>query len=174
MDVYQRVEALDRLVDDFPDHIRTAARSTHGWPMLVHRHTNNWKRFEELAKQLELRAEYPLNATDGARFRPDTPMVRYLDPLICKLNYVRTVMQYGEYKSAEEEKQRLRSFLWNGQDERPCDFEVEAAGSLKRLPSLTKFTAAEWAEKAVVPFIMAADARDWKNCDDTQSKAYGF
>jgi hypothetical protein len=38
-DAYQRVEALDDLADEFPDHIRTAARSMHAWPMLMPRHT---------------------------------------------------------------------------------------------------------------------------------------
>lgn len=163
---YERVEALDRLADDFPEHVRTAARQMHGWPMLARRHTNNRKRFQELATRLELGTEYPLDATESARFRPDTPLVRYLDPLICQLTYVRTVTKDSNCKSAEEEREKLRLWLWDGQNERPTDGEVEAAGALKQLPPLTKATAKEWAEKVVVPFIMVTDARDWKNCED--------
>jgi hypothetical protein len=65
-DVYQRVAELDRLADEFPDHIRTAAQRMHAWPMLVHRHTNNNRRFEELVKQLEVGAEYPYDMVDAA------------------------------------------------------------------------------------------------------------
>jgi hypothetical protein len=72
-DVYQRVMELDQLADEFPKQIRDAARHMHGWPMLTHRHTNNRRRFQQLAKRLELGVEYPLDASEGARFRPDTP-----------------------------------------------------------------------------------------------------
>ena len=94
-DTYQRVEALDKLADEFPDHVRTAARQMHGWPMLVHRHTNNHRRFKELVERLELGVDYPLDASEGARFRPDTPMVRYLDPLIFKILYVQRMASYS-------------------------------------------------------------------------------
>lgn len=163
-DTYRRVEELDRLADEFPDHVRTAARRMHGWPMLAHRHTNNRKRFRELAARLELGADYPLDATEAARFRPDTPLVRYLDPWICRLVYVRNVIADMSYESVEKEKESLRLWLSDERDERASDEEVEAAGELRRLPPLTKTTVNEWAEKAVVPVIMATDARDWKNC----------
>ena len=34
------------------------------------------------------------------------------------------------------------------------------------MPPLTKATANEWAKKALVPLILATDARDWKNCEE--------
>jgi hypothetical protein len=165
-DTYQRVEALDELADEFPEHVRTAARLMHGWPMLAHRHTNNRNRFQELAKRLELGVDYPLDATEGARFRPDTPLVRYLDPLMCKLVYVRNVTANNTYGTAEEESKSLRQWWWEGQDERPSDEEVEIARTLRQLPPLTKATANDWAEKAVVPTILVTDAPDWKNCTE--------
>jgi hypothetical protein len=165
-DTYQRVEELDRLVDDFPDHVKLAALQMHGWPMLARRHTNNKKRFKELATRLELGVNSPLDSTDRARFRPDTPLVRYLDPIVCKLVYVYEVLQYVEKGAAEDEKEMLRRWLWDSQTERPTDEEVEAITLLKGLPRLTKSTANEWAEKTVVPTILATDARDWKNCNE--------
>ena len=165
-DTYERVAILNDFADEFPDHVRTAARQMHGWPMLIHRHTNNRKRFAELAKRLELGVDYPLDATEGARFRPDTPLVRYLDALVFKLNNIRDRMGYLRGKSADDEREHVRSWLRDGKDAVPTDQEVEAIGALKQLPPLTKATAIEWAEKAVVPVIMATDACDWKNCEE--------
>lgn len=38
--------------------------------------------------------------------------------------------------------------------------------AVRDLPPLTKATVTPWAEKAVVPLILATDARDWKNCTE--------
>ncbi len=164
-DTYQRVESLDKLADEFPEFVRTAARQMHAWPMLVHRHTNNRRRFQQLAKRLELGAEYPTDASEGARFRPGTPLVRYLDPLVCRIDYVRSAAQNAKYESAEDEKESLRQWWGDWQDERPSDEVMAQLRGVPQLPPLTKATAIEWAEKAVVPAIMVTDARDWKNCD---------
>ena len=64
-DTYQHVAALDKLVDDFPDHVKLAARRMDAWPMLCHRHTNNRRRFNKLATRLELGAEYPFDASEA-------------------------------------------------------------------------------------------------------------
>jgi hypothetical protein len=165
-DTYQRVEDLDRLVDEFPDYIRMEAREMHGWPMLAQRHTNNNRRFKELAARLELGVKYPLDASEGARFRPDTPMVRYLDPLIFKLLYVQRMVSYSTHESEEKKRESLRQWWWDGQNERPDDEVVAALRALPHLPPLTKTTAIKWTEKAVVPVILATVARDWKNCDE--------
>jgi hypothetical protein len=165
-DTYCRVEELDRMADSFPEHVKMAARRMHGWPMLAHRHTNNRKRFKELAERLELGIEYPLDATDGARFRPDTPLVRYLDPLVCKLVYVRNLTANETYETVEDETESLRFWWGDCQEERPTDEEISVGRALIKLPPLTKNTANAWAEKAVVPAIMVGDARDWKNCEE--------
>ena len=163
-DTYQRVEALDKFADEFPDHVRTAARQMHGWPMLIQRHTNNRRRFQQLARRLELGAEYPLDASEGARFRPDTPLVRYLDPLIFQICYVRRMASYSTHVTEEKGRESL-GFWWRDvQEEIPGDEVVAALHAVPQLPPLTKATAIEWAEKSVVPVIMATDASDWKNC----------
>jgi hypothetical protein len=165
-DTYQRVEALDRLADEYPEHVRLAAREMHGWPMLVHRHTANRKRFQALAARLELGVDYPLDASEGARFRPDTPLVQYLDALVYRVNYVRSFTANASYESVEKEREALRRWWWDGDDERPGEDVVEALRAVSKLPPLTKATAIEWAEKAIVPVILATAARDWKNCDE--------
>lgn len=163
-DAYQRIDALDNLADEFPDHIRMESRHMHAWPMLSHRHTNNRRRFNELAKRLELGAEYPTDASEGARFRPDTPLVRYLDPLIIRLHSLWCNRKSQECKSDAEEKESLSRYWWEWPEEKPDDELLEILRAARLLPPLTKATAAQWAEKAIVPLILATDARDYANC----------
>ena len=166
-DVYQRVEALDKLVDEFPDHIQTEARQMHAWPMLMHRHTNNRRRFQELAKRLELGVEYPTDASEGARYRPDTPMVRYLEPIIRRLHTVRYYHDPDrKFESIAEENEFLGRFWWQWPEASPGEDILKVLRATCLLPPLTKATAATWAEKAIVPLILATDARDWKNCKE--------
>lgn len=163
-ETYERVEVLNQLADKFPEHIGAAARRMHGWPMLAHRHTNNRRLFNELASKLELGADYPLDAGEGARFRPDTPLVRYLDPLIRRIHIVCEELGDVELKTTEDERSMLLHLWWWRLDEPPSDEELAALRAARELPPLTKTTAIEWAEKALVPLILATDARDWKNC----------
>ncbi len=165
-DTYERIEVLNQLADEFPEHIRAAARRMHGWPMLAHRHTNNRRQFNELARKLELGADYPLDAGEGARFRPDTPLVRYLDPLIRRIHIMREEMGDQEYKSVEGERSLLLHVWWWWPDESPGHEELTALRAARELPPLTKATTAQWVEKAIVPLILATDARDWKNCTE--------
>ena len=165
-DVYQRVEALDKLADDFPNHVRTAARRMHAWPMLIHRHTNNRRRFQKLAKLLELGVDYPLDASEGARFRTDTPLVRYLDPHIHRLHILRSETGDRQFGSVKEEQDWLCPDWWKWPDEPPGEDVLAPLRAARQLPPLTKATAAQWAEKAIVPLILATDARDWQNCTE--------
>jgi hypothetical protein len=165
-DVYQRVEALDELADEFPDHIRTAARQMHAWPMLVHRHTKNRSRFEQLAQRLELGADYPTDVTAAARFRPDTPLIRYLTPLIYRLNVVCVLTRDRKFKSINEEQRFLYMIWWTRREDIPGEDELAAINAARQLPPLTKATAKLWAEKAIVPYILATDAVDYANCDE--------
>jgi hypothetical protein len=169
-DVYQRVEALDKLADEFPDYIRPTARRMHAWPMLVHRHTNNRRRFKQLADRLELGADYPTDASEGARFRPDTPLVRYLDPLIYRLNVTCQETRDIQFKSIQDEQWFLYMTWWTRQEDCPGEDVLAVIHAARLLPPLTKATAVQWAEKAIVPLILATDARDWKNCDESALK----
>jgi len=170
-DVYQRVEALDKLADEFPDHIRHAARRMHAWPMLMHRHTNNRRRFQQLAKRFELGIEYPTDASEGARFRPDTPMVRYLDPFIFRLHSFYCDSADLKFESPEGETERIGRFWRQWPEDLPEEDILQVLRAVRRLPPLTKAAASQWAEKAVVPLILATDARDWKNCADPALQA---
>jgi hypothetical protein len=165
-DVYQRVEALDKLADEFPDHIRPAARRMHAWPMLIHRHADNHRRFQELAQRLDLGAEYPTDASEGARFRPDTPLVRYLDPIIHRLHVMRLQIGDRQFDSVKDEQDSLCPTWWGWNEEPPGEEILALLRVARLLPPLTKATAAQWAEKAIVPLILATDARDFANCEE--------
>jgi hypothetical protein len=171
-DVYQRVMELDKLADEYPDHIRQAARQMHAWPMLMHRHTSNRRRFQQLADRLELGAEYPTDASEGARFRPDTPLVRYLEPIIHRLHAFcfGGAIYYGmggqEFESAEQENESIRRTWRVWPEDLPGEDIVQILRIARRLPPLTKTTAVQWAEKALVPLILVTDARDWTKCTE--------
>lgn len=165
-DVYQRVEALDKLADEFPDHIRRAAQRMHGWPTLMHRHTNNRRRFQKLAKQLDMGAYYPTDASEGARFRPDTLMVRYLGPLIYRLHVTCQDLGDRKFDSLWDEQHWLYMTWWTHEEDCPSAEVLAVFHAAQLLPPLTKATAAQWAEKAIVPLILVTDARDYKNCTE--------
>jgi hypothetical protein len=165
-DVYQRVAELDRLADDFPGQIRVAARQMPAWPMLRHRHTGDRRRFRQLAKRLELGAEYPTDATESARFRPDSPLVRYLEPIICRLHlfYCDRNAAVGRGSSPAEQDHLIARRWRQWPEELPGADLLRILNAVCRLPPLTKATALQWAETAVVPLILATDARDYANC----------
>jgi hypothetical protein len=163
-DVYQRVAELDRLADEFPHQVSRAARSMHAWPMLVHRHTNNRRRFQVLADRLRVGADHPIDASEGARFRPDTPLVQYLEALIYRIHEVRWEVGDRQFDSLKAEQDWLCGTWWSLADGRPSEVEMAALRAAWQLPVLTKATAAQWAEKAVVPLIMATDAHDYQKC----------
>ena len=165
-DAYQRIEALDDLADEFPDYLRTAARQMHAWPMLMHRHAHNRRRFKQLAQRLELGVKYPTDASEGARFRPDTPLVRYLDPLINRLHGVCRETRNMQFESIEQEQHLLYRMWWSWPKDRPNEEVIAVIHAARLLPPLTKATAAQWAEKALVPLILVTDARDYTNCTE--------
>jgi len=164
-DAYQRVGKLDELADEFPEHIRNAARNMHAWPMLVHRHTNNRRRFRELAARLELGADYPLDASEDARCRPDTPIMRYLDPLVASLENLRSDLAGANFASTEEENKGIDRLWRDWPSERTSEEVLKILRVVQRLPPLTKTTANEWAEMALVPLILITDARDPAKCE---------
>ena len=170
-DVYQRVVELDKLADEFPKQVGWAARQMNAWPTLMHRHTNNRHRFEHLAKRLELGAEYPLDASEGARFRPDTPMVRYLDPLIHRLHSFVWDCAYLENSELPDTDKYMAREWSKWPEELPGEDVMQILRLVGQLPPLTKATSVQWAEKVIVPLILATDARDWKKCAEPALQA---
>jgi hypothetical protein len=165
-DTYQRVEELDRLADEFPAHVATAAVQMHGWPMLRQRHHDNRARFEALAERFSLGAEYPLDTSKKARFRPDTPMVRYLDLLVYRLHHICRMTRDQEWASLEEQNKSICRHWREFPEDPPCEEVLAVLRNMCTMPPLTKTTAAEWAKKGIVPLILATDARAYQKCKE--------
>lgn len=164
-ETYQRVAALDRLVDCYPEHARWAARQMHAWPTLRSLHHSNDIRFRELAKKLELGRDYPLDASEAARFRPDTPMVRLLDPLLVRLCHLRehVLKQGGKFQFTAAS---LCGHWGDSFDEEPNEMEIQALQRLSDLPSLNKSSAKVWATQVVVPVILATHNTQRGQCTE--------
>ncbi|MDB6112856.1 MAG: hypothetical protein JWR69_4606 [Pedosphaera sp.] len=171
-EAYNRMQALEAMADEFPEKLRSATREMNGWPMLRHRFVNSKKRFEELADKLQLGADYPLNTSEGAKFRPETPMVRYLDGLVWRFHVCgqsfREARQHAiRMKAPEPDAVAFAQRTWGGIGEPALEPEALAAiqASLD-LPKLTKSTAKGWADKALVPYILAQDAKTAETCTE--------
>ena len=134
---------------------------------------NNRRRFQQLAKRFDLGAYYPTDASEGARFRPDTPLVRYLDPMFNRLDSVCRATRNIEFKSIEDEQHFLYLMWWTWPEDRPNEDVLAVIHAGRLLPPLTKATAAQWAEKAIVPLILVTDARDWTDCTEPVLQAIG-
>jgi hypothetical protein len=90
-------------------------------------------------------------------------MVKYVERLVCRVESVRSLGWEVEFTSVEDERERVRSWLhWENLPR--GDDVVEVARAFPRLPPLTKATARDWARKALVPYILVTDARDWTKC----------
>ena len=151
---------LDRLADQFPNHLRPVARQMNAWPILRHRHTSSAVRFNVLAERLELGADYPLDTRRSARFRPDSPMVQYLDHLVPRLGLVRSLAR--QHKT-DDEKEWIH---WWNIDHAIQEGDEEAYSKiagvlrlLRNMPMLTKANATAWATRVVVPIILLTDAK---------------
>lgn len=159
-DTYNRVALLDALADEFPDHVRSVARQMHAWPILRHRHTTGDAHFAQLAERLQLGAEYPLDTGKAARFRPDSPMVRYLDTLVPRINLIRSHCIRHHSTTEREILHWWRLDQTHGTEVVTLTpAAIEALRHLKTLPVLTKATAPVWTRECVVPLIMETDAR---------------
>ena len=165
-DVYQRVAALERMADAFPELMRPSARNMHAWPMLCHPHTGSRERFERMAEKLELGREYPLDTGKKARHRPNTPMVVYLDGLVFNLHRVWNLTRAEKFASLQEENKRLEDLWWNFPEAKPGEKILAVLRELRKLPPLTKATSGQWARQVIVPLILEKDALNRKECDE--------
>lgn len=164
-DTYQRVSALSELAERFPKHVRHSARQMHGWPMIVSQHLDITKEFQRLGELLELGADYPLAVGPRTRRGTETPLLRYLEPLIWRLHVLRRVLIETEKTRGHEDfKGRLSPFWWDFLDKEPTLEVVKILKNVPALSPLTQKTAPEWSRKVIVPIILAKDAGTPETC----------
>jgi hypothetical protein len=165
-DTYQRVSSLADLVEKYPKHIQHSARQMHGWPMIVSHHLDCVPEFQRLAELLEIGAEYPLAVGPRKRRGTETPMLHYLEPLICRLHVLRTVLIETEKTRGHEDfARRLYPFWWDYTDKPPTPEVVAILKLVPTLPALTQQTAREWSRKVIVPIILIEDAGTRETCE---------
>jgi hypothetical protein len=156
-DTYLRVCDLAKLAEHFPKHIRHSARDMHGWPMIVSHHLDITPEFQRLAELLELGADYPLAVGPRKRRGTETPLLSYLDPLVWRLNTLRTILIDTEKTHAHEDFTiRLTPFWWEHGEEPPSTEMLAILKLVPALPPLTQKTAAEWSRKVIVPMPPSA------------------
>jgi hypothetical protein len=93
-------------------------------------------------------------------------MVRYLDPLIHRFHSFLWNSAFLENSKSDEADKWLAREWSHWPEELPGTDVMQILRAVRELPPLTKTTAIEWTEKAVVPLILVTDARDWKNCTE--------
>jgi len=71
-----------------------------------------------------------------------------------------------EFKSIQDEQHYLYMTWWTRREDCPNEDVLAVIHAARLLPPLTKATANEWAEKAIVPLILVTDARDYSNCTE--------
>jgi hypothetical protein len=69
-----------------------------------------------------------------------------------------------QFESLEREQHWLRPDWWDWPDDPPGVEILAPLRAARRLPPLTKATVKLWAEKVIVPYILATDAVDYANC----------
>ena len=170
-DAYSRISALEKMIDILPKHIGTAAKQMNAWPMLRYCHNDRKKKFEQIVKTLELGADYPLDVSKRSAWRPDTPMVQYLDILVCRLSAYRSMGIARKKWETKDVKNAERIFIEPSQKLMSEDAVEAVRAGLSSIKKLTKDTAELWANVAIVPYIMATDAKTPVLCSEPALKA---
>ena len=169
-DVANLVDDLDRLVESRADYLKPAGRDMNAWPILRFRHNDGKGRFEAVADAVELGADHPLDTSKDASFRPETPMVRYLNEVVwlfhCVRDYVAAIKSW-----CPDETQAVQQYFSGSEEETLQPKVIEAVRSCISLPELRKSNAPDWARVAVLPYVIARDARGPATCMEPALKA---
>ena len=164
-ETYERVSALNEIGDEFPEQCKHSARQMHGWPMINSQHIDPAPRLAELAKRLDLGSEYPLDVSPRRRRGTDSPLLRYLEPLVWRIHVTRKVLrETRETRGNENFVSRLYGLWWEYPDTAPRPEVLNVLRQLTRLPNLTRQSAPEWSRKVIVPIIIATDAATPTTC----------
>jgi len=173
-DVFARVSTLDRLVDAFPGHVRLAAQCLPAWPTLAYRHTDRHARLVEQFERLNLGAASPIATHETAAFDPDAPLVRYLLPLIARLESMRAALGDATFPTLEIEQTMLLHIWWRWPEPPPGEPVLAPLRRARLLPDLTQATSAQWAQAVFMPLIIATAARDLLNITHPDLQAFAL
>jgi len=166
-ETYERVLQLDELARKYPQLVRFSARKMHGWPMIVSHHLDVSRDFKELFARLDIGGDYPLDVSPRKKRGSETPLLRYLEPMIRSFHVCREVLLGWEKNEWPEEDiaSRLPAWWVNWPEVLPGPEVLKILRRLSSLPPMTKQSAARWSREIIVPIIMLEDARDRDTCE---------
>ena len=166
-EAYAQVEQLQEIARKYPKHVRHGARRMHGWPMVICQHIDGRAEFEEMVKLLEVGPGYPLDVLRRKKRGNDSPMLRYLDPLICRLDALHSCRKYARLGEENAKAKQHWDYLCGGMRGKDTTKEqvVEALRGIATVGRLTKATARDWTTKVPVPLTMVNDAKTPETCE---------
>jgi len=153
--------------------MQSVARDIPYWPMLrfLNSAANSKKQFQRIADQLELGKECPINVSELANYSLETPINSFVWKCLRHFQRVHRHIRH-DYKypgfghvdrKAETFEEAVEGIVFT-KLEPPYTLRPIIVGMIKRedipiykasyaLPPLTKSTAEEWADKAIVPYV---------------------
>lgn len=172
-ETYVRVQQLRGLAEKYPRHLHSATIMD-GWPMVRRQHIDCEPEFEEMVKLLKVGADYPLDVFKPKKRGQDTPMWRYLDPLVFKLDNLHSRRGYsrpGRDNANVWLQQNWDSVCGAMRAEDKAKPEIaEALRGILEVEQLTKATVGAWTTKVLVPVIMFLDAKTAETCEEPALK----
>jgi len=87
-------------------------------------------------------------------------LVKYLVPLIARLENMRAEMSDQPDPSLADEPPLLLGIWWRWPEQPPGEPVLAPLRRARQLPDLTRATADQWAREVFLPLILATDARD--------------
>ncbi len=171
-----RIEGVDKRVSETPaELLRTGARGLPYFPMLRFLNTaaNAQEHFEQIAEQLELGKECPINVSATANWSLQTPINYFVWKCLKHFQNVHWHIRdgfkgpgYGHVGGPAKTFEKAAEGIILTKVESPPARRSFMAGLIKRedipiykvsyeLPPLTKSTAMLWANKAIVPYVVS-------------------
>src|ERR1017187_7452627 len=161
-------------VESNADLMQDIARQIPYWPMLRFLNTaaNSKKQFQRIAAQLELGKECPINVSESANYSLETPINSFVWRSLRHFQQVHWHIRHGlngpgyghEDRPAETFEEALEPIVFFRHQSQRGSRPFATGGMIKRedipiykasyaLPPLTKTTAKNWADKAIVPYV---------------------
>jgi hypothetical protein len=170
-DVFARVATLGCLEAAYPAHLRPAAECLPAWPLLAYRHDQPSPRVLERLNRLNLGAASPLDTRPNVTFDPESPMVKYLLPLLDRLAAMRAELGDAAFPSVETERKMLLHLWWRWPEPPPGESVLAPLRQARQLPDLTRSTVTTWTREVIVPLVLATDALDYSQCSEPAFQA---
>lgn len=170
-----RIPGVDkRIVESNSEIVRRVSHDIPYWPMLRFRNTaaNSKKQFQRIADQLELGKECPINVSKSANYSLETPINSFVWTCLRHFQRVHRFIRhdfsgpgFGHVdRPAKTFEEAVEGIVFSQYQGPPGSRPFRPGGMIKRedipiykvsyhLPPLTKLSAKDWADKAIMPYV---------------------